>query len=75
MDSSKHEKLSPSQDQFHIISRSAQTNVLSIGFTLRRLISPAPFFDVLRVPEQKAVHSGARSPNSPKNIKVHSLIS
>lgn len=34
MGSIEHEKLSLPRDQFHIISRSAQTNGFSIGFTL-----------------------------------------
>ena len=75
----EHEKLFSPQDQFHIISRSAQTNGFSIGFTMERererLISPAPFCGSVYVPEQKAIHLKTLSPNSPKNIKAHMVIS
>lgn len=42
--------------QYTVISRSAQTNGFSIGFTLERLISPAPFCGSVYVPQQKAIH-------------------
>lgn len=66
MGSIEHEKLFLPQDQFHIISRSAQTNGFSIGFTLARLISLAPFCGSVYVPLQKAIHLKIRLPTVQK---------
>lgn len=76
MGSIEHEKLSLARDQFHIISRSAQTNGFSIGFTLERDLSLQHHFVVVCMfPSKKARPLKNLSPNSPKNIKAHILIS
>lgn len=74
MGSIEHEKLFLAQDQFHIISKSAQTNGFSIGFTLEEVSSLGHCFVALCTFPAKGSLLKNLPPKSPKNIKAHMLI-